>query len=242
MPTGPVGAADLLDAAAICRNRSLAEAAVYLACLGQPELSWERCAALPIGERDSALVAMRAALFGPQLELGAACPGCRARLDVRLTTDALTFEAPVLEALPTVLVDGRVFGVRPADSRDFALLAAIADPQQGRELLARRCLVALDGGPGPSALTAEEMGAVAVALETIDPAGDPYVSLGCVACGTTWNAPVDIGQILTADIEDAARALLDEVHDLARAYHWSETAILGLPAERRQAYLQRVRG
>jgi hypothetical protein len=35
--------------------------------------------------------------------------------------------------------------------------------------------------------------------------------------------------------------LLDAVHQLARAYHWSEREILALPRERRRQYLARVR-
>jgi hypothetical protein len=237
----PLSAAELLDAASICRERSLVEAALYLATLGQPDMSWEECAELPIGQRDGALVAMRAATFGPQLNLGAACPNCRARLDVSMVTDALAIEAPAPQDAPSVQVGGRVFGVRPADSRDLAMIAAIPDPVRAREVLARRCLVSRDGVEPPLLLAPEEVSAVAEALAAVDPAADPYVSLNCVACSASWDAPVDISQILAADIADAARALFAEVHELASAYHWSEAAILGMTADRRQAYLQLVR-
>jgi hypothetical protein len=241
MPAGLLSAAELLDAASVCRSRSFAEAALYLATLGRPDLSWEKCAELPIGQRDGALVAMRAAMFGPQLSLGAACPNCRARLDVSMTTDALAIKAQALEDVPLVLVDGRIFGVRPADSRDLAMLAAIPDSAEAREVLALRCLLSRDGGEAPPLLTPLEVSAIAAAVAAVDPAGDPYVSLSCAACGTSWEAPVDISQILAADIEDAAKALVGEVHELASAYHWSEQAILAMTADRRHAYLQLVR-
>jgi hypothetical protein len=42
------------------------------------------------------------------------------------------------------------------------------------------------------------------------------------------------------EIEACAARLLDDVHVLARAYGWSERAILALPEMRRAAYLERV--
>ena len=53
---------------------------------------------------------------------------------------------------------------------------------------------------------------------------------------------VDIARILATEIVIAADTLMDDIHDLALAYHWSEEAILALAPVRRRGYLQRLRG
>jgi hypothetical protein len=91
-------------------------------------------------------------------------------------------------------------------------------------------------------LSEAEVGLVAAALAAIDPASDLYVPLACFECDMAWDAPVDMARILATAIEAAADALMDDIHDIALAYHWSEDAILALTPARRRAYLERLRG
>lgn len=240
MTAHPLSAAELLDAASVCRTHPGPEAGVYLAALDRTDLSFEQCAHLPIGARDAMLVAMRAAMFGERLDLAAKCPHCEARLDVGLTTDALLGIAPASGAPREVAIGERRFEVRAADSADLAAVAELIDIEMARETIAIRCLVPLDGGERPDFLADEEVDAIGAALAAIDPAGDPYVALECGACGAAWDAPIDIAAILAGEIEWAADTLLDEIHELARAYHWSEAAILALSQDRRRAYLARL--
>jgi hypothetical protein len=232
---------ELLDAASVCRDRPAAEAALYLAALEAPGASFEECAHLGIGQRDMALAGFYAELFGRQLELAATCPECRARLDVSLSTDALLIE-PDPNADPRIEIGGRLFRVRPADSGDLAAIAAIADSEAARKQLALRCLVPAEGEDVPDELSETEVDAVAAALVAIDPASDFYVSLTCFRCKAAWDASVDIARILATEIVIEADTLMDDIHDLALAYHWSEEAILALAPVRRRAYLQRLRG
>ncbi|MGK6355776.1 hypothetical protein ACMGDH_11205 [Sphingomonas sp. DT-207] len=236
-----MSAAELLDAMSVCRDRPADEASVYLAALSLSEPSLETCAHLAIGERDVALAALHAAMFGRQLELAAVCPDCGTRLDVSLTTDALAIEADAPTA-QVIDIGGRRFGVRPANSTDLAAIAGVADIKAARELLAIRCLVPLEREKSPAALSEAEVDAVAAALAKVDPASDPYVSLTCFECEARWDAPIDIARILASEIDAAADALMDDIHDLALAYHWSEDAILALAPARRRAYLRRLRG
>jgi hypothetical protein len=237
----PLSAAELLDAASVCRGRTPAEQGVYLAALGLPEASFGGCAALPNGARDAAITALRQAMFGDRLELSAQCPQCEARLDVAMSAAALlTIEAPAEPAPVEVLIGGQRFAVRPANRGDLEAIGGLPDPEEARAALAQRCLVPLDDAEPPPRLDAREVDAVGAAMAEIDPAGDPFVALHCVACGLEWEAPLDIAAILAGDVESAADALLDEIDALARAYHWSETAILALGQERRSAYLARL--
>ena len=66
------------------------------------------------------------------------------------------------------------------------------------------------------------------------------LALRCDACGHEWVSPFDIGAFLLREVEAWAEGLLREVHALARAYGWSERAILDLSARRRRAYLDLV--
>lgn len=235
----PLSAGELLDAASACRGRSAPEKGVYLAALGMPGESFTACATLPIGARDAAIVALRQAMFGDQIELSAKCPRCETRLDVAMTSDALLAIGTAGEAR-AIEIDGERFAVRPADSADLAAIAWIPEMEEARAELARRCLVPLDGGEPPPWLEDAEIDAIGAAMAEIDPAGDPFVALHCPKCDCDWDAPVDIAGVLAGEIEGAADMLLDEIHLLAQAYHWSEAAILALGPERRRAYLARL--
>jgi hypothetical protein len=77
-------------------------------------------------------------------------------------------------------------------------------------------------------------------MEELDPAASINLSLGCEDCGHHWLADFNIGSLLWDEIDGCARALLVEVHNLARAYGWTEQEILALSPQRRAAYLDMV--
>jgi hypothetical protein len=234
-----LSATELLDTAAACRDRSSVDTGVYIATLAVPGLSLDEAAHLPIGVRDTALARFYTAMFGDRLEFATNCPECGVRLDVGLPADTLCLE-PAPEATALVEIGGRRFEVRPLNSIDLAVIAELPDPETGRVQLALRCLVPLTGAGVPEALLDDQIDAVAAALAVIDPRSDFYVPLTCLECETSWKAPVDVAGALTIEIDAAADTLLDDVHELALAYHWSESAILALPPTRRRAYLERL--
>lgn len=236
-----LSAAAVLDAATICQSWPAAEVAVYLAALALPGLTLQDCAALALGARDRALAGLREATFGAALSLRATCPACGAAVDVATTIEDLRVEAGEIREV-VVEIAGLPFAARPATSADLAVLADIADPAEAREILARRCLVPLGDHPVPAALDAVETDLIGAALATVDPASDLFVALRCLECATPWDAPMDIARILAADIAAASETLIDDIHELAAAYHWSEAEILALAPERRLAYLKRLRG
>ena len=79
-------------------------------------------------------------------------------------------------------------------------------------------------------------------LDAMHEAAEVTLRLACPACDERQSVHFDIASFLWAEIRHAAEHLLDEVHELAWAYGWSEGAILAMGAARRQAYLERVRG
>ena len=87
-------------------------------------------------------------------------------------------------------------------------------------------------------LPAEVTEAVAKALESANPQAEVELLVTCDACGHNWTAPFDIAHFLWSELDIWARQTLREVAWLARAYGWSETDILRLPAPRRRHYLK----
>jgi hypothetical protein len=79
-------------------------------------------------------------------------------------------------------------------------------------------------------------------MEAVDPQALVGVSMQCPDCGHGWDARFDIWTFLWEEVEARSRALLMDVHALARAYGWSEADVLGLPEARRRAYLELVVG
>src|SRR5204862_2128592 len=75
------------------------------------------------------------------------------------------------------------------------------------------------------------------ALESVDPCMDFSLDFTCPACTHCWNVTLDVAAYLWEEIEVLACRLLDEVHVLARSYHWEERQILQLSESRRRAYL-----
>lgn len=69
---------------------------------------------------------------------------------------------------------------------------------------------------------------------------DARVAGACAGCGNPWEVAFDAASFFAAELGVQARRSLSEVATLARAFGWSEAAILALPAARRRAYLDLV--
>ena len=145
-----------------------------------------------------------------------------------------------------VVEDGWAARFRLPDSYDVA--AALA----GEDLAARLVSVipreARDSSPGaielpwlnsgPASLSLLAMTSkVASRIAELDPQADISLDLSCAACDHRWHAYFDPAAFLFREIEAAVGRLTNEVHQLARAYAWSEESILAMGATRRRRYL-----
>ena len=63
----------------------------------------------------------------------------------------------------------------------------------------------------------------------------------CPLCCGAVEFSFDPIEYVLAELREASAGLLLQVHDLARAYHWSEDEILGLDRRRRHSYVALVR-
>jgi len=239
----PLTAAELLRVWELGLPRPPAERALALLAAAGAGPSVDELARLPLGRRDTRLLALRAAMFGPRYQAVAACPSCGERLELSFAAEDVR-PAPSADAVPPTLRAGDyTLETRPVDSTDFAAAAACPDVATARATLARRCIVAAlrgDGPVAPDALPDEVVSALAAHLEAADPDAEITLEVACASCGTRWDALLDVAAYLWTEVETEALRLLREVHELARGYRWSEADILAMSPLRRRAYLELV--
>jgi hypothetical protein len=185
---------------------------------------------LPLGTRDAALLRTRIAHFGPTLQATARCPHCSSAMAFELPLQQLAEAAPPAAAGTQVACGGARF--RLPTSADLARALATAEPRLALAVALRV--------EGEADLDADTLAAVEAALADADPAAQIDIALRCEHCGEPFVAPFDPAECLWLDIARRAQQTLDEVHQLATAYGWSEAEVLAVPPARRRHYLQRV--
>jgi hypothetical protein len=216
-----------------------------------PDLSSEQVRQLTVGQGDRLLLTLREQLFGSQLVSVAVCPACGDRLELNFSVDEIRL--PVTEVPETIAVDQGEYQIQLRLPTRLDL-AAIAQGQAStlsdlRRRLLERCLVQVQPEQAdregrlvtadlPTNWPEDLMQAIAIQLAAADPQADIQLDLACPVCRHRWQAAFDIGAYLWSEIHAWALRLLREVHGLASAYGWSEAAILGMSAQRRQWYLE----
>jgi hypothetical protein len=202
-------------------------------------------ARLPIGERDRRLLTLRISAFGAELHCETGCPSCGTRLELSVDAREMLMPEPELRAEDfEVSEDESTVRFRPPDSLDIAacLAHASADSDVG-SLLAERCVevVAVDGQASSAAVMSPRIRQrVAEKMAVLDAQADLQFDVHCDACDHRWQSAFDPAAFLLAEVDAYAARLIGEVHQLARAYGWSESSILAMSAARRRRYLSLV--
>ena len=211
--------------------------ALALLTAAEPHIPSAEHAALSLGKRNSRLIALREAIFGPRLAALAACPHCGEHLEFALSTSDLRDQAGSLplDADCEIEIGDQRLRVRPLTSLDLASIAGCDDPDRARSILAERCL---GDGLEPSTLPPDAVDALGACLARCDPQAEALLDMGCPGCGHTWQLDFDIASFLWTELAAEARRLLQEVDVLARRYGWREADILALGAARRRLYLE----
>lgn len=210
--------------------------------LVMPEHNRDELAALPLGQRDTLLLALRRATFGESLPGTSHCPECGEAVEFELSCSALATNVPEPQH-KHISRDGYSMTIRPLNSFDLAAAAGETTVQQARNLLVRRCVVeARYQGKmiGPETLPQEIKNGITETALIADPQAEMLLDLNCPACQHHWHNILDIGHILWLEISTRAQRLLLDVHLLAKAYGWTESEILKLSPTRRATYLQMV--
>jgi hypothetical protein len=241
-----LSARQVLDVWEAGRGQHPLDRALTVLAAAHPGTPRAALAALSVAERDARLLELRSALRGPRMPAFTLCPACGERLGLELGADELgSHEAPPGPGPWERSAGGVDFRFRLPDSRDLAAVVACGSVEEGRRLLAARCVVqARRGGEAVSAdaLTDGDVAALADAMAQVAPHAEVVLALACPACGQAWSALLDVEAYFWAELSARARRVLREVDALARAYGWSEREILSLPPRRRRSYLELVGG
>jgi hypothetical protein len=233
---------DLLDAWERGVPKGQIERGVILASLTLPDAFEGAAAALPVGERDRRILALRAAMFGPRLTGLLTCEACGEQLELDLSVEELSGAPTAFDGDLAARVEGYEVWLRLPDSRDL-LAAATAPPADAPRLLFRRCVVRaeLDGDPiAAEALPEAVERAAGETLSVADPLADPRLALTCVECGHVRQVRFEAVAFLWTELDAWAARMQRDVHILASAYGWAEREILRLGPARRARYLQLV--
>lgn len=194
---------------------------------------------LPVGDIDALIVDLRRERLGDRLIAEGSCGQCGARVDVDFSLAAyLEHNRPRRTELAAP--DEQRPGWWRLRRYDTAfripsagdVLAAGSGPE-GRAALLESCF---SGDLGARAVRTAER-----ALARIAPVLHTTVAGQCPDCGAEAQLEVDARGIALTELGFLAGSVLDEVHLIAAAYHWTEQAILDLPSTRRAAYAERVR-
>lgn len=187
---------------------------------------------LSIGERDTAVLQVRRATFGTQLQGSIQCPHCAELLEFDFDCSALPEDPSPPERTEFIANDIRF---RLPNSRDLIVAAQADDAEDAAHALLRRCCLdeelAFDC---TDALVAE----VERQIAALDTAADIRFAFTCTNCAHAWDERLDIAAWCWDEVELRAQRLLGEVHRLAWSYGWSEAQILALGEARRRAYLE----
>lgn len=205
---------------------------------------------LPIGQRDSALMAVYVQNFNASLSVIETCRHCQAVMEFDLDIPGLLQHQPATypESL-AVMVDKQTLDCRLPATRDLLAVLEEADPQTA---LLQRCLL-----PSPdelqhsqnhsqqesrqlTALAAPDRNDLERQLLEADPLAQVNIAVACHHCGERSETLFDIVPVLWKAWSDKAQRLLDEVVTLAYHFKWSEQSILNLSDQRRHYYLSRL--
>lgn len=222
-------AADLAESALPQPARVSRFLAATLAEVGGRPLDQPAADALSVGDRQYLVRQVGAALGRDRIWLTRRCTACGAGFDIPVAQAALPVKAagasyPEAE----VVLRGRTHRLRVPTGADQAAIAHLPEAAAADALLDRL----LDPAPdGP--LTPDERDRLDAVLEDMAPEVALEAQAHCPDCGAENRVAVDPYLTLAlADLE-----ILEEVHVLARRYHWSEAEILALPRGRRKRYL-----
>jgi hypothetical protein len=197
-----------------------------------------------LGERNRALLALRALSFGPVLEGYAECGACGTPMTFRLAVEHALAALEASEADISTsdwIDDGFSWRLRQATTADLLAAAIMPDDASAERELLRRCLVASATSGEPAAEIAALAPTPARALaefERLHAAAELHCTLQCPQCGHAASHELDLANFVWREARHAARRLLADIHTLASHYGWSEAAIAAMSQARRDAYLE----
>lgn len=234
----------LLDVWQALRAATPARRAIELAAVGRSDADAVAIAGWTVGERDGALMELRSALFGPAADAVGECGECGAPIEFEIDVDELrSFGGEPAGETVVEIDDGWVVASRPPTATDLVAIELAEGTDAAIESLWERCvLTASHSGEMVAAHALPETVRTTVAERwaASDPLADVRLALVCPACGVPSQQAFDIASYVWEEVDGWARGLLADIHVIARAYGWSEDAIIELSPTRRRWYLEMI--
>jgi hypothetical protein len=199
---------------------------------------------LTIGDREKLLLTLYARCFGALVDAVLCCPDCSETVELPLDLDAV-LEASAGASCPpehSLMAGAATLRFRVPNGADHERAARIAatDPDGGAAALRAACVIAMTDGDGQEIgadrIPDEVQAALEEALRRLDPGAETTIAAHCPGCGARVSGTLDALTLLAGQLGPTG-AILGDVDRIARAYHWSEAAILALPTARRRRYL-----
>lgn len=187
--------------------------------------------ALPAVDLAAAALLVREAWLGGTIRTEALCPSmeCAQPIDVSFGIAAYLDHHRPRRFRGAVEKDSGWFELDGADVR--FRIPLIADLVAGT----------LGDCVRPAGVSTAEARRVDRALEALAPRLDGKLAGSCPACGRSVELRFEPISYVIEELRDASSGLFAQVHELARAYHWSEASILALDRARRRAYVSLIR-
>jgi hypothetical protein len=218
--------------------RPLAAARVLAACLDadgrRPEQ--DELMAWTVSRRLQGLLAVTIATRGDHWVLTARCSGrvCGAPMDLPLSLGGFRRESDPT-SISCTLPGGRTLDIAVPTGADQLAWLAAGDTGAGA-LVDRLVTLPL----GVAEIAPGWLESIEAALERADPLTTLEIETACPECGAETSVPLDLEASCLALLAAEHPRLLDDIHALATAYHWSEAEIMAIPPERRRQYLARI--
>jgi T4 bacteriophage base plate protein len=222
----------------------LARAELFLHTASEPDRDPDP-SRLSIGERDSRLLTLREWTFGNEVTAATRCPKCRGEIELSFRISDIRV-ALCSEPDLTFCWDGYKIQFRLPSCADVAIASQqdSAESPFSRHLVGR-CVssVEREGQTVSTELLPDSViDALSNRMSEIDPQAETELALSCESCGERWNALFEVESFFWCEVQAWAVRLLEEVHQLAASYGWSEYEILSMSAFRRSVYLDLITG
>lgn len=214
--------------------------AATLESIGNMPVDSQLVADLCVADRHFLLLRLAELLHGNQLWLEVQCGSCEDLFDVEVKRSDL----PIKEAgadFPLVVLQlhGRMLEIRIPTGRDQEQIVDYSG-EDALRLLLECCIQTVDGISADKdyihTLSTEDIEVIDGALNEVSPAVCDQLLVSCPECGEEQQAWLDHSSLGNLN----RHLFYDEVHTLASNYHWSESAILELPQQRRRLYISMI--
>ena len=208
-----------------------------------PEASSADIAALSIADRDRELLRIRSRAFGDAMRGYLPCVSCGERLEFETSVSSLLnrLNEEQTRQHGAWRTGNFLFSMRMANSADLAAATTAADSRAARKIVIRGCTTVQQVAPACDELEPEDWEFQPTTIEKFEALHrdtELIFTLVCPSCGERQKSELDVAGFFWSELCAAALGVLREVHELARAYGWSEAAILQMTDARRNAYLE----